>query len=237
LDADLFFFSSPAVLLELLAQASCGLVEHRFPENLEMLRSRGIYNVGWVSLRNDKVGLACADWWRRCCIEWCHDWVEDGRFADQKYLDMIPQNFSSVRVLEHPGANLAPWNLGRHRISAPSGELLADDQPIVFFHFHGLRQISRKLYSANFGKFLHKPTDVVIRQIYRPYIRALIQEEEQIAEAIWKWRRSSPGRGRGALSVREIAAPLFAVEILRGRHVIFFNASPLRWRSKAVVVR
>jgi hypothetical protein len=237
LDADLFFFGSPALLLESLAEASCGLIEHRFPENLEVLRSRGIYNVGWVSLRNDKVGLACASWWRRCCLEWCHDRVEDGRFADQKYLDVVPKNFSRVQILHYPGANLAPWNLGRHCVSACNGELLADDQPVVFFHFHGLRQISRKFYSANFGKFLHKPNDVVIRQIYCTYIRALAHEERQIAKSIREWRRISPGYGRGALSVLEIAAPSFAREILKGRHVIFFQASPLRWRSKAVVFR
>lgn len=237
LDADLFFFGSPALLLDSLAEASCGLIEHRFPENLKILRSRGIYNVGWVSLRNDKVGLACASWWRRRCLEWCHDRVEEGRFADQKYLDIVPQSFSRVQILDYPGANLAPWNLGRHCVSASGGELLADDQPVVFFHFHGLRQISRKLYSANFGKFLHKPNDVVIRQIYCPYIRALTREEKQIAESIRECRRSSPGHGRGALSVREIAAPSFAREILKGRHVIFFQAAPLRWRSKAVVVR
>jgi hypothetical protein len=237
LDADLFFFNSPALLLESLVESSCGLIEHRFSENLEFLRCHGIYNVGWVSLRNDKVGLACAGWWRRCCLEWCHDRVEDGRFADQKYLDIVPQIFPRVQILDYPGANLAPWNLGRHCVSASSGGILADEQPVVFFHFHGLRQIARRLYSANFGKYLHKPNDVVIRQIYCPYIRALTREEEPIAQSIREWRRSSPGRGRGTLSVLEIAAPSFAREILRGRHVIFFRAAPLRWRSKAAVFR
>jgi hypothetical protein len=237
LDADLFFFGSPASLVDSLAEASCGLIEHRFPENLETLQSRGIYNVGWVSLRNDKVGIACADWWRRCCLEWCHDRVEDGRFADQRYLDVVPKNFSRVQILDYPGANLAPWNLGRHCVSASNDELLADDQPVVFFHFHGLRQISRKLYSANFANFLYKPNEVVIRQIYCPYIRALAREEKQITESIREWRRLSRGHGRGALSVLEIAAPSFAREILKGRHVIFFKSTPLRWRSKAVAFR
>lgn len=227
LDADLYFFASPGPLIELLAGASCGLIEHRFPPHSEALKVHGIYNVGWVSLRNDEVGLACAEWWRRRCLERCPDRVEEGRFADQKYLEDLPQEFPGVRVLDHPGANLAPWNIERHRVRSCGGQILVDGQPIIFFHFHELRRISRRVHCARFLNLRKRPVDVVIEQLYKPYIEALSAEERRVAHALPT--RASLGRGRGAyLSARDIASPFFAREVFRGRNVLFYNGRPLR---------
>jgi hypothetical protein len=233
-DADLYFFGSPAPLFEQLASASCGLVEHRFPPHLEALKSYGLYNVGWVSLRHDEVGLACGEWWRLRCLEWCHDRVESDRFADQKYLDRVPKIFERVRILDHAGANLAPWNLERHRVADCRGELRADGTRVIFFHFHNFRRISRRLWCAGFVKLQTRPSDVVIERIYRPYLEALRLEDERTARAVRK--RRAPGRGRGAyLTLREIASPAFALQILTGRQVLFFAGRPLRRRSRTSI--
>src|SRR5207237_5145326 len=101
----------------------------------------GIYTVGWVSFRRDADGLACLRWWRERCLEWCRDRHEDGRFADQKYLDDWPTRFEGVRVLQHKGANLAPWNLSNVTVQIREGRIQADEEPLLFFHFHGLKQV------------------------------------------------------------------------------------------------
>jgi hypothetical protein len=81
----------------------------------------GIYNVGWVSVRRCEEGIKALRWWRERCIEWCHDFVDGDRFADQRYLDRLPGLFPHVHVIQHLGANLAPWNRVFH---APFSELM-----------------------------------------------------------------------------------------------------------------
>ncbi len=72
------------------------------------LRKFGIYNVGWVGSRNDSDGLAVIRWWREKCIEWCHDYVDGDRFADQGYLDSFPGLSPRVRVdRKHRGQSRA----------------------------------------------------------------------------------------------------------------------------------
>lgn len=173
LDADLFFFSDPSPIYEELGDGSVLIIGHRFPPRLRHLEVYGIYNVGLLSFRRDDVGLECLHWWRSRCLEWCYDRAEGGRFADQKYLDDWPTRFPGVVVLQHKGAGLAPWNVENYSLSLQDGQVLVDAQPLLFFHFHGLKQIRRWLYDPNLARYgVH--ADYVLKQhIYTPYIREL----------------------------------------------------------------
>jgi len=173
LDADLFFFGDPQPLHDELGDGSVGIIAHRFPPHLRGLEQHGVYNVGWLSFRRDEDGLACIEWWRDRCIEWCHDRCEEGRFADQKYLDCWPELFRGVRVLHHKGANLAPWNLVNYRLEVEGSTVHVDGEPLIFFHFHGLKQVAPGLWNPNLVPFGSWACTVVRRQIYGPYIRAL----------------------------------------------------------------
>src|SRR4051794_33506576 len=111
-DADLYFFSSPEPLFAEVAQGSTLIIEHRnAPDFAHYTPTNGIYNVGWLTFRRDEDGLACLRWWRQRCIEWCFLRAEDGKFADQKYLDEWPERFDGVVVSALKGANVAPWNV------------------------------------------------------------------------------------------------------------------------------
>ena len=173
LDADLFFFDNPSALFDELGTGSVGIIAHRFPERLKDREQYGIYNVGWVSFRRDNAGIECLTWWRDRCVEWCYDRVEDGRFADQKYLDQWPSRFGNVVVLQHPGANLAPWNIDNHAIAAKHGHVTVDSKPLVFFHFHGLKQIGRWAYEPGWKEYGVQPSAVLRTKVYLPYIRTL----------------------------------------------------------------
>jgi len=173
LDSDLYFFSSPQPLFKELDSHSIGIIEHRLSPNLQSYSRFGTYNVGWVSFRRDADGLDCLQWWADRCIEWCHDRVEGRRFADQKYLDNFPRLFGRVRVIQHKGANLAPWNLGACRVTSKDGNLMVDGQPLIFFHFQGLKMIRPWLIDTNFGWYKVAPSPIVRQQIVAPYIRQL----------------------------------------------------------------
>jgi hypothetical protein len=181
LDADLFFFADPAALYEEIADHSIAIIGHRFPPNLLGNEKYGIYNVGWVSFKRDEFAFSCLCWWRKRCLSWCYDRVEEGKFADQKYLDDWPDRFPGVVVLCHKGANLAPWNLANYAIQRDGNQVLVDEQPLIFFHYHGFKQITGWLYDPNLAESKVRPSKVVVRSIYAPYIAALAKVVEQVS--------------------------------------------------------
>jgi hypothetical protein len=117
------------------------IVEHRFPDFLRLLESRGRFNVGVLCFRNSPGGCACLDDWRRQCLEWCQDRVEPGRYADQKYLDAWPDKVPGLAVCHHPGVNLAPWNWMSHTCTFQGDAVNVDGAPLVIFHFARFRPL------------------------------------------------------------------------------------------------
>jgi len=175
LDADMFFFSDIFPIYEELRGKSILIVGHRFPKHLRHLEDRGIYNVGLLSFRRDKYALNCLQRWRKQCIEWCYDRVENGLYADQKYLDDWPIRFPGVVELQHKGADLAPWNIMNYSLSLKNGRVLIDKEPLILFHFHYLHKISQWLYSPNLATYGMRATFLIKRYIYAPYIRELYE--------------------------------------------------------------
>lgn len=173
LDSDLFFFDDPAPIYSEMSDRSIAIIEHRFPPRLSELERLGKYNVGWVSFRRDPNGQACLEWWRERCLEWCYDRLEEGRFADQKYLDVWPATFKGVAVIQYRGADVAPWNVDSSDIVASAAGVRVDGDSLLFFHFHGFRQLTWHVYDPNFHWYGATLTCVIRNGIVRPYIAAL----------------------------------------------------------------
>ena len=212
-DADIYFFTDPIPLFDELTIFSVGIIGHRYPKRVENLKRFGIYNVGWVSFRRDESGLECVRWWADRCIEWCYDRVEGNKFADQKYLEEFAVRFRSVRVMEHKGANLAPWNVAGFTITEEHGQLLVDDQPLIFFHFQGFRIISSWLFDSNLGWYHTNLSPIVRRKIFGRYIQELRNLSPEIGSA-HSLRNTSRNQSRGfGLFARSARA---AVQILLG---------------------
>jgi hypothetical protein len=181
LDSDLFFFASPDPIYREMNDAVFGIIPHRFSKGLEDQLRFGIYNVGWVSVRRCDEGIAALRWWRERCIEWCYDRVEGDRFADQRYLDRLPELFTGVHVIEHLGANLAPWNFADFRVEWRNGAVVVEERyPLLFFHFYGVKRSggyyfnSHRLYNAPFSSLMK-------HRIYEPYAAALARSELTVA--------------------------------------------------------
>lgn len=195
LDADLYFFADPQPLFDEIGTGSIAIIAHRFTPQMRRLAQNGIYNVGWLSFRRDTNGDACLHWWRKRCNEWCYDRYEPGRFADQKYLDDWPHRFAGVVILKHKGANLAPWNIANYQITAKGEQIRVDQDHLIFFHFHAFQQIQSWLYSHRFYLYKTRPTEIVLRQIYVPYIHTFVamlptrtpQIEDRYTRGILKW--------------------------------------------------
>jgi hypothetical protein len=182
LNADMYFYSSVEPIYQELGADSILIIAHRFPQHLRFLEENGIYNVGWLTFRNDPAGRECAQWWRERCIEWCYDRLEDGKFADQKYLDDWPQRFEGVVVLQHKGANLAPWNWMNYDIRFTRSGITVDGQPLIFYHFHGLKILRSWLYDPVSEGRLYGEMPFGMRwRLYHPYIQAI--------KAVGRWTR------------------------------------------------
>ena len=175
LDADLFFYGSPAPVWEEIGDNSVAIFSHRHLPHELHLSQHGIYNVGWCSFRRDEIGLQCLHKWREQCLEWCYDDASTGLYGDQKYLDEWPELYGdALRVIEHVGAGIAPWNWTRYRFEQRAGALLSDGEPLIFFHFHGLRIFNSWLYDTFYTSNTHAIMPNRTRQqLFDPYLNAM----------------------------------------------------------------
>jgi hypothetical protein len=174
LDADIMFFSSPAVVFSYLGKYSIIITPHSFSPELKSLEIYGIYNVSFQIFKNDDRGLKCLEYWRKQCINWCYDKLEDGKYADQKYLDNWVEDFKGVYAIDIPGIGVAPWNLDSYKITFHENQLYINKSKIIFYHFHGLRIVNRNLIIHGMSKYNVKVNKLITRQIYRPYIKNLL---------------------------------------------------------------
>jgi hypothetical protein len=235
-DADLFFYADPQIALSAAGRASVAIVEHRFPQALAHLADcYGRFNVGWNAFLASEDASACIARWQQQCLLWCADLPNSGRFADQKYLDTWSQEISSLTIVTHPGVNLAPWNVARHKLSeSGDNKVLVDGEELVFFHFHSLQSVGPTLYVADFGT-TDGINDLLCRCVYAPYLRqldsientigcetsiAMLRRADRSSHLKWGWRTSVADR------------LLRMVRLLQRRRVVFRRGHALsRWRS------
>ena len=171
LDADLMFFASPEAIFEELGDKSIFITEHRFSPHLKKSIKFGRFNVQCQSFRNDQAGISCLKRWREQCLEWCYDRLEDGKYADQKYLDEWPDLYNEHLVISsNIGIGVASWNITSKPLQERNGTITVAGSPLVFYHFAGFEFISHHfvMTGAKSGVqfFRHAP-------LFRRYIAAL----------------------------------------------------------------
>jgi hypothetical protein len=174
LDADLYFFSSPEPLFLEFGDNSIGIIDHKFNWLTKRNLRYGRYNVGWISFRNDFDGKLCLTDWMNNCIAWCYVRFEDGKYADQKYLDTWPTDYKNVKVFEHIGANLAIWNIKNYRIHISDNKIKVDDMPLIFYHFANLKQVTPNLFKTDLSRGFIRTSGVIKQDVYQPYILRLL---------------------------------------------------------------
>lgn len=172
LDADLYFYNSPQPLFDAFDGYSVGVVGHHLPQFRRKIKT-GLFNVGWISFRRDLDGITCLERWRNQCIEWCFERYEDGKYCDQLYLDEWPKLYAGFYEFIHHGANVASWNVKDYRFSLRGGTVFVDDDPLIFYHFHGFKKIARNVYNTNLFLSLRPPDSILKRWVFIEYIHKL----------------------------------------------------------------
>jgi len=176
IDADTQFFSRTEPMFSEIGGASVAITPHRFHPATARLAIYGPFNAGCVYWRNDAVGRRCVADWRADCLDWCYETVKpDGRYMNQGYLTQWPARYPNLRIIAHPGVNLAPWNLDGHSLGVDRDQVLVDGVSLIFFHFSGLfRDDTGRWYTYS---LIDQNFDVALRSIYQPYLSALEEAE------------------------------------------------------------
>lgn len=153
LDPDIYVLDSFVTIFDYLNNKTIVLSPHycnlqtdytgAVPE--EELLFVGIYNLGFIALKKNSVGLKIVKWWMNRLANKCYADKFDALHVDQKWMDFIPAFFpDETYITHHMGINPAIWNLHER-------ELLIDENglykiknlitkevfPLLFFHFSG----------------------------------------------------------------------------------------------------
>ena len=145
LDPDIRVYRPLDAVLDGLKEADMLLTPHltsplgddKHPGEREILMA-GAYNLGFLGLARTPAVEGFLGWWGERCEEQCVAEPERGLFVDQRWMDLAPGLLDRVRVLRHPGYNVAYWNLHDRRLQGPPDDAHVNGEPLVFFHFSGL---------------------------------------------------------------------------------------------------
>ena len=179
LDADMKFFSSPLPMLEKMKDKDIIICDHNFERDYEKQARHGRFNVGFVAFKNSATGMDCLSRWAADCIEWCYDRLEDGKFADQKYLDAWPERYGDLLAVAPKSVDLGPWGIGRGELALKEGVPCICGEPVVLYHYQAFRLFGRRHYYL--GYYYHHPVSKILEILYEPYIRELMAVEEEFS--------------------------------------------------------
>ena len=178
LDADLFFYQNPQILLDEMGDNDILITPHWFAADNDNSEEVGKYCVQFLTAKNTPNALSILTEWRNECIEWCFCHYEDGKMGDQKYLDKWPDVHVGICVSKNMGGGVAPWNMERYSFFHNKGILYATEKevglsfPVIFCHYHFVYAFVKSfLYMFSFDVYTLGKN--CIRMTFTPYCRKL----------------------------------------------------------------
>ncbi len=166
LDPDIAVFHPLDSIAAGLEAASIILTPHQtepnetraaFQDNESTSMQYGVYNLGFIAVRNDRVGRSFAAWWAQRLHDASYDDVAHGVFTDQKYCDLVPGLFDRVAIERDPGCNVASWNLSRRTLRFADDGMVVNGSPLKFYHFTkigGLGDVMTERYAGENSEVL-----------------------------------------------------------------------------------
>lgn len=150
-DPDIIVFQPLHQLDKALTQYSLVLTPHTCSPTPDWERpneqhhlNTGIFNLGFIGLRNDTTARQFVHWWKERLVYECRIDLCAGLFVDQHWVNFAPVYFDHVLVDQHLGYNVAYWNLherfftqaadGQWFIHKPDSDTT---YPLQFFHYSG----------------------------------------------------------------------------------------------------
>lgn len=180
-DADLFFFSNIGQIFGENPNASIFLTDHRnSKEFYNYYELSGLYNTGFVGVKNNNEAKAAVRFWGDRCLKKCtveYDTVNK-TFGDQRYVEEWPNIFKNVHIVKSIGANVAFWNAKNYKVSKMNDAVYVDNSPLIFYHFSSVIILGPREFDL--CSFYPIEDKNLMSYIYDPYIRCLSQSIESI---------------------------------------------------------
>ena len=158
LDPDIVLFSRLDDMLETLGRSNLVLTPHQTKPELtqeavldnEVTSLRvGVFNLGFIGVRNTAEGRRFADWWSLRTYHFCRAEIHHGLFTDQKWINFAPIFFEGVTIVNTSRFNVATWNLTTRSLTGDTARgFEVDGQPLGFYHFTGFDSGAHKVMAV-----------------------------------------------------------------------------------------
>jgi hypothetical protein len=153
LDPDSILFEQIDEIIREFNDCDIGLIPH-FQKPLEInteafrltelsVLRHGLYNLGFLYIRNSKNSKDLAVWWADRLMYNCYDDPLRGRFTDQRMFDEVPIIFDGVKISKSKVINVASWNISERDLSfvedaSKKIKFYVDDNSLLMYHFSGV---------------------------------------------------------------------------------------------------
>ena len=186
IDADLYFYSDPSVIVEEMKNknASVQITGHRFNKYEEKSKSRivGKYCVEYNTFKNDDNGNKLLNIWINQCIEHCSIDGDGKYWGDQKYMDNWIEDYNFVIETKEMGLGVAPWNINQYKSvknKFPTIKHNGKDINLIMYHFENIQYYNINTIKLNvYARW--GVDDKLINMLYYPYLKHINLIKEHI---------------------------------------------------------
>jgi len=159
------------------------LEDGRTPDDHSMLQA-GVFNLGFIAVRDVPESRAFIAWWGRRLKDACHADFARNLFTDQRWIDLAPCFLADLSVLRSPAYNVAYWNLMQRPITSSGKKVRFGGEDLAFFHFSGLQ--------ADKPTVVSKHQDRLSWEDIKPLHRLFKDYREELTANGWRSQRSRP---------------------------------------------
>ena len=187
LDPDIWVFRPLHDLFAWLEEADVLLTPHltgplgdgKYPDERDILLS-GTYNLGFIGLARSAQVDGLIAWWADRCEFFCVSDITHGMFVDQRWMDLTPGLVDRVRVVRHPGYDVAYWNLKHRRLAGPPGAPQVNSEPVYFYHWSGFDPLRPTALSKHQNRYPVIDTEPLL-SMAREYSAELLAEGYRVS--------------------------------------------------------
>ncbi len=219
-DPDILIFSSLNPLFETLNSNNFVLTPHittplptdgLYPDQTAHLET-GVFNLGFIGIKNNKIGKEMANWWGDNLAKECIIDLENGLFVDQKWIDLVPNLFKGVAIVKNLGYNVAYWNFHERKLELKQNLwYINQNTPLCFFHFSGF-QLKNKTFISKYQNrftFENRPDLISIFDIYQKTLELNHNQYFEKFQCVYVKKKSKPKY----LRIRKLMT--YPLEVLR----------------------
>jgi hypothetical protein len=171
----------------------------------------GIYNLGFLGIKNSVNGKRFIDWWKERLRYLCRIDFKAGLFVDQIWVNYLPVFFTNVYTVRHPGYNIGYWNFHERRLQEKNGKYVVNGEyELFFFHFSNFNPLKPdKLCRWLDYSFEQRPD---LSNIYKSYAKKLIDNrysEFSKIERLLNFKKNHPSADAKTFSLKKFKKYIF----------------------------